>query len=251
MKLTVGLLFALSVLGQSTFYPVTPCRVVDTRGATGPFGGPALASGATRNIPIQTSPCLSGVTGQTAYSLNVTVVPTGILQYLTLWPSDMATMPVVSTLNSFEGQIVANAAVVKASAVDGSIDVFATDATHLIIDINGYYGPQSLIIASAQVTSVAYTMPSATEVDLTAYSGSTALPQAKLTGIAGTGIIYIWVSLATPTTLIAGTYGGVVATLTGLANGGVINDPPPFAFVIATITSMQGAISVNLRVPSH
>jgi hypothetical protein len=49
-------------------------------------------------------------------------------------------MPVVSTLNSPNGGIVANAAIVPAGA-NGAISVFATDATHLVLDINGYFAP--------------------------------------------------------------------------------------------------------------
>jgi hypothetical protein len=38
------------------------------------------------------------------------------------------------------GQVTANAAIVPAGA-SGQIDVFATDATDLMIDINGYFDP--------------------------------------------------------------------------------------------------------------
>ena len=46
--------------------------------------------------------------------------------------------PVVSTLNAYQGQIVANAAIVPAGT-SGSVDVYASDNTNVIIDINGYY----------------------------------------------------------------------------------------------------------------
>jgi len=35
------------------FYVLPPCRVVDTRSANGPFGGPALAAGASRTFTVQ------------------------------------------------------------------------------------------------------------------------------------------------------------------------------------------------------
>jgi hypothetical protein len=72
--------------------------------------------------------------------LNVTVVPRGPLSYLTLWPSDQA-QPLVSTLNSPLGRILANAAIVPASAT-GAVSVFVSDAADVIIDINGYFSPQ-------------------------------------------------------------------------------------------------------------
>ena len=46
-----------------------------------------------------------------AYSLNVTVVPAGPLGYLTVWPAGQS-QPTVSTLNSLDGRVKANAAIV-------------------------------------------------------------------------------------------------------------------------------------------
>ena len=64
------------------FTPVLPCRVVDTRNANGPFGGPAIPGGTARSFPIpQQTPCDVPATAA-AYSLNVTVVPSGQLGYL-------------------------------------------------------------------------------------------------------------------------------------------------------------------------
>ncbi len=120
------------------FIPVTPCRVMDTRGAVGPFGGPMLSAGGIRTVNIPQSAC--GIpTNAQAYSLNITVVPPAALTYLTVWPAGQ-TQPVVSTLNSFDGRIVANAAIVVAGT-NGGINLFASDATNVIIDINGYFVP--------------------------------------------------------------------------------------------------------------
>ncbi|MBL8178182.1 MAG: hypothetical protein JNK48_26140 [Bryobacterales bacterium] len=131
-----------AITGPLPLVGITPCRVVDTRPEYGPFGfsglfgAPILAGNQTRDIPIPQGRC--GVPGTArAYSLNITVVPAGTLQYLTVWPAGSA-RPNVSTLNSFDGKVVANAAVVPAGP-NGVISVFATEATHVIIDINGYY----------------------------------------------------------------------------------------------------------------
>ena len=118
------------------FIAVAPCRVVDTRNQDGPLGGPTLAAGTQRSFPVVQSACGIPV-GAQAYSLNVTVVPKGMLPYLTLWPSDQ-TQPLVSTLNSWDGEVVANAAIVPAGA-DGSVSVYAAGATDVILDINGYF----------------------------------------------------------------------------------------------------------------
>lgn len=119
------------------FIPVTPCRVADTRNPAGPFGGPEPTAGSSREFDIPKSAC--GVpSSAVAYSLNVTVVPNGSLNYLTLWPSGQA-RPNVSTLNS-DGRVKANAAIVPAGA-SGSVSVFVTDSTHIILDIDGYFVP--------------------------------------------------------------------------------------------------------------
>ncbi|HLJ49942.1 MAG TPA: FG-GAP-like repeat-containing protein [Bryobacteraceae bacterium] len=123
--------------GALYFYPVTPCRVADTRGATGLLGGPSLGAGGSRTFPIPASACGLPATAQ-AYSFNMTVVPSGPLLYLSTWPAGQ-TQPVVSTLNDLQGKVVANAAIVPAGT-SGAISVFVNDATNVIIDVNGYFG---------------------------------------------------------------------------------------------------------------
>ncbi len=124
--------------GGLSFHPVAPCRVADTRGGAGPLGGPKMGDGESRSFPIPSSGCGIPATAS-AYSLNVTVVPDGMLQYLTAWPTGSA-RPLVSTLNSWDGTVVANAAIVPAGQ-DGAISVFVTNHTHVILDINGYFAP--------------------------------------------------------------------------------------------------------------
>jgi hypothetical protein len=125
-----------AISGLLSLIPVQPCRVVDTRTGSAPFGQPTMSAGETRNIPVPASSCGIPSTAQ-AYSLNFTVVPSAQLSFLSAWPFGQ-TRPLVSTLNSFEGAIVANAAIVPAGA-NGAISVFVTDRTDVIIDINGYF----------------------------------------------------------------------------------------------------------------
>jgi hypothetical protein len=118
------------------FYPLTPCRVLDTRNANGDFGGPSLAAGISRSFPIAASAC--GVPlGAAAYALNVTVVPHGSLGYISTWPTGQP-QPVVSTLNSLDGTILANAAIVPAG-IGGAVSFVASNPTDLVVDINGYF----------------------------------------------------------------------------------------------------------------
>ncbi|MBV9768764.1 MAG: NF038122 family metalloprotease [Bryobacterales bacterium] len=122
------------------FVPITPCRVVDTRVSNGAFGSPSLAAGSTRDFIIPSGKCAIP-TSALAYSLNVTVVPWGALNYLSVWPSGQA-QPMVSTLNSVDGRIKANAAVIPAGN-GGAVSVFATNTTDVLLDIDGYFVPAS------------------------------------------------------------------------------------------------------------
>ncbi len=119
------------------FVPVAPCRAMDTRSPDGPLGGPFITANTIRTIPIHSSSC--GVpSSATAYSLNVTAVPrAGYLGYLTIWPTGQA-QPFVSTLNSIDGSVLANGAIV-AAGTDGSVNTFATNDVDLVADINGYF----------------------------------------------------------------------------------------------------------------
>jgi YVTN family beta-propeller protein len=122
------------------FYPMTPCRVIDTRGADGALGGPYLSGGATRNFPVTESSCIPPGANAQAYSFNFTAAPhDGPMSYLTVWPQGQ-TMPVVSTLNNFTATTVANAAIVPAGQ-QGGISVYPSAATDLVVDINGYFAP--------------------------------------------------------------------------------------------------------------
>jgi len=141
-----------------TFVAITPCRLVDTRGAAdgfngiAPFSGPSIPAAGTITIPVQssaeavanTSPAPCGMIPfiAQAYSFNVTVVPAGggPVAYLSLWPAG-APQPIVATLNDLQGTIVANAAIVPGGTSNGAVSVFNSGpaATDVIIDMNGYF----------------------------------------------------------------------------------------------------------------
>jgi hypothetical protein len=138
-----GYLVPTGTTGALSFYSLAPCRVADTRAAfgfSGAFGPPSLAGGATRTFPVQQSSCAIPSSAQ-AYSLNLTVVvPSGgSLGYLTAFPAG-ETLPNASTVNAPSGGVVGSAAIVPAGS-SGAISVFASSATDLLIDINGYFAP--------------------------------------------------------------------------------------------------------------
>jgi hypothetical protein len=120
---------------------VTPCRVVDTRNAIGPTGGPALAAGAIRSFPISGGTC--GIPAAAlAVSVNLTAVDATAPGNLTLFPGDAPGPPVASHVNFTAGLTRANNAVVPL-ATDGTATVKVRNssaaAVSFVLDVNGYF----------------------------------------------------------------------------------------------------------------
>jgi hypothetical protein len=95
-------------------------------------------------FPCREFPPIQGLISRNA--LNIAVVPKGAtMRWLTAGDTG-SPEPHASTLNDDTGIITSNSAVVPAGT-NGSNNVFVTDATDVVIDINGYYtttpaGPQ-------------------------------------------------------------------------------------------------------------
>ena len=122
--------FAAPGQGGLSLYPVTPCRVLDTRNANGAFVGELT-------VDVVDSVCAPSDTAQ-AYVFNATIVPSGPLGYLTLWPYGEP-QPAVATLNAIDGSVTSNMAIVP--TVDGCIDAYASNLTQLVLDISSYFAP--------------------------------------------------------------------------------------------------------------
>jgi hypothetical protein len=97
-----------------------------------------MTTGEAREFPVTSSSCNIPGSAQ-AYSLNMTASPVTTLGYLTTWPTGGA-FPNVSTLNDLGGGLLANAAIVPAGT-SGDIEVYVSNATDVIIDIDGYFAP--------------------------------------------------------------------------------------------------------------
>ena len=127
------------------FVAITPCRIVDTRVAVSDgFHQPNFADKETRtfNLPASTD-CTGLPSTAGAWSLNVQFRPISVASYITLFPTG-TTMPTVSTLTASPAAWVEDAAIVPAGTA-GAIDVYCQFAGRVVIDINGYYGPQSVV----------------------------------------------------------------------------------------------------------
>lgn len=131
--LTGGFLY-----GSPNFFSVSPCRLIDTRGASGPSGGPALVPGLDRAFPAA-GQC--GIpTGALAISANVTVTQTAASGFVVLFEGGTPA-PYASMLNYGAGQSRANNAILPLGSA-GDIVVHCTQpagTAHLIVDVNGYF----------------------------------------------------------------------------------------------------------------
>lgn len=118
--------------GPYSFFAITPCRAVDTRGSS------PLGPGQQRNFAIR------GVCGvpatAAAVSVNVTVVSPTTASFLTLWPTGTS-RPNVSTIN-FTGNdpSLANGAIVGLGTTTTDLAVFnSSGSVHVLIDVTGYF----------------------------------------------------------------------------------------------------------------
>jgi calcineurin-like phosphoesterase family protein len=120
------------------FYPVTPCRLVDTRNPPGPAGGPALAAGATRTFSL-VGRC--GIPADAmALALNVTAVNPTAAGDLRLYPAGPVA-PLASVVNFAPGRTRANNAVASLSPA-GDVAVrcdMPSGTVHLVLDVTGYF----------------------------------------------------------------------------------------------------------------
>lgn len=123
------------------FYPVTPCRVLDTRNPDGTYGGPILGAGpgATRTFP------LAGVCGvpasAKALSTNVTIAQAAAAGELRAYAATLGT-PDTTVISFRLGATRANNALLGLpSDLSGNV-VFRNESAgsvHLIVDVNGYW----------------------------------------------------------------------------------------------------------------
>jgi hypothetical protein len=126
-----------------SFYTLAPCRVVDTRNANGPLGGPVMSAGQVRSFPVVSSACGIPAAAK-ALAVNVTVVPVSGAGFARVFPGDAAPPP-TSTVNFPVGITRANNGVFGLSrSGDGSLAVLVnagggTGSAHVIIDVDGYF----------------------------------------------------------------------------------------------------------------
>jgi hypothetical protein len=124
---------------MTSFYTLTPCRLIDTRTAAGPLGGPVLAAGTIRSFN------LAGLCGipATARAIvgNLTVTQSAQAGYLTVYAGG-SPLPPTAAITFTAGRLLSNITTL-ALAQNGLGTVTVKSGTggtvHLILDVTGYY----------------------------------------------------------------------------------------------------------------
>ena len=130
--------FSTCIPLPSQFHSLTPCRVVDTRNPSGPYGGPSLVANADRTF-VFAGQC--GVPANaSAVTLNVAVTLSSAGGDLRIFPAGAA-LPLVSAINYNAGKTRANNAIINLGAA-GDLTVHCdqpSGTTDVILDVTGYY----------------------------------------------------------------------------------------------------------------
>lgn len=150
----VGLMVAMAAsfpgiaqaAGPYQYHALTPCRVVDTRNATGTDGGPALTFPGPRPRVFQIQGNCGVPNGAAAATINVTIANPNMTGpsmsgFLTLYPPSQP-VPNVSTINWTNADTaLANGAIVPLDTAPNDLAVFlgGIGTVNVIIDVTGYF----------------------------------------------------------------------------------------------------------------
>ncbi|MGZ4706010.1 MAG: S8 family peptidase, partial [Acidimicrobiales bacterium] len=137
----IGAISTCPVSPASTYHPVNPTRVLESRNIVGNTGGYTTpwGPGVSRSVDV-TNTNSSGVpdTGVTAVVLNVTVTDTTSGSFLSVYPNG-ENVPVSSNLNWSPGTTIANLVTVKVGT-GGRVSFFnALGSVNVIADVVGWY----------------------------------------------------------------------------------------------------------------
>jgi hypothetical protein len=133
----VGMLQPPAATAGARFYTLTPCRLVDTRNASGLNGGPALLANTNRLFRLVGCGIPSSAL---AVAANITVTGGSARGSLIIYPAG-TDLPDTSSINYGAGQTRANNEIL-ATGVNGSVFVTCNQSSgtvQFILDINGYF----------------------------------------------------------------------------------------------------------------
>ena len=118
------------------YEPLTPARMLDTRTGVGRSGTHKVPKNGVVTLDVTGSDGVPA-SGVGAVVLNVTVAQPDGEGYVTVYPG-LEPRPGSSNLNFVKGQTIPNLVVAKVGG-DGTVNFFASNTTHLIADVVGYF----------------------------------------------------------------------------------------------------------------
>jgi hypothetical protein len=125
---------------QTSFVPLPPTRILDTRPAPANTGGITGPVGPGATISFQVTGVGGVPANATAVMLNMTADGTTAGSFLTVFPAGTP-LPTASNLNWSAGATIPNLVTVKLGT-GGKVNVYNfTGTTHVIADVAGYYVP--------------------------------------------------------------------------------------------------------------
>lgn len=152
---------------DSTYVPVSPCRLFDMRPGYEPAGGkktplgPGVLLAHTQQVTGFVGNCVIPADA-VAVAMNVTITNPTERSNLRIFPADLSVVPTVSNLNWLAGETpTANKVDVRLSA-DGRIRIFnAAGTVNVLADVVGYYTDASLQELGARVAALEASQPAA------------------------------------------------------------------------------------------
>ena len=130
--------------GSSSYVPITPCRLLDTRPAPDNVGSRSTPLGPLTTLTAtawgENGRCTIPA-GATGLSMNIAVVNATAASFLTVFPADRA-RPLAANLNWEGGQAPTPNAVTAALSSSGELSFYnLAGEVDLVVDVAGYYEP--------------------------------------------------------------------------------------------------------------
>ncbi|HET8647467.1 MAG TPA: Calx-beta domain-containing protein, partial [Vicinamibacteria bacterium] len=120
------------------YFTLPPCRVVDTRGATGPGGGPPLGANTARSFPV-VGVCAVPAEAK-AVALIVTATGAAQSGNFRIYPTG-GPVPLTSVINFVASRARANNAIARLGSL-GQLTVrndMTSGSAHVVLDVFGYF----------------------------------------------------------------------------------------------------------------
>ena len=120
-----------------SYHTIVPCRMLDTRLAAGPYGGPVLGANTERDVDAAGSTCGIPSTAR-AIAVNLAVIDSSAPGHFRLFEDGIAA-PTTSSLNFGAGQTRSNNAVVELASGIFTILNSSVGTNDAVIDVVGYF----------------------------------------------------------------------------------------------------------------